>query len=244
MPSIRRVNNFGDKLGPLIVHRILQRSGLPSGRRGRGGRLLTVGSILHFARDGDTIWGSGINGKIPDSLHDFTSLDVRAVRGPITATFLRSRGIEVPEVYGDPALLLPDLYPDLVRYQVDPVQEVLVVPNLNEKLGSVPDHVAVLDPREPIWRCLVTIAQSKLVVASSLHALIVAEAFGIPARSLRVSIEHPTKYLDYYQGTGRSGFSPAESIRAAIALGGEEPPVLRRQILLDSFPFDLWRGSP
>lgn len=49
----------------------------------------------------DTIWGTGINGKVSEDLHKFEKLDVRAVRGPLTRNYLISKGINCPEVYGD-----------------------------------------------------------------------------------------------------------------------------------------------
>ena len=90
----RRRNNFGDLLGPVVVSALAD--ALPTTRRAQ--RLLTVGSILHFARDGDVVWGSGVNGKIPQELHRFRHLDIRAVRGPKTKAVLEERGLAVPAV--------------------------------------------------------------------------------------------------------------------------------------------------
>ena len=47
----RPVNNFGDLLGPVIVRRMLKRLGLDAQPK-ISARLLSVGSCLHFARDG------------------------------------------------------------------------------------------------------------------------------------------------------------------------------------------------
>lgn len=98
----------------------------------------------------------------------------------------------------------------------------------------------VLNPRAPLKRCLSRIAASEFVVGSSLHGIIVAEALGVPARVIRSAVESDFKYNDYYQGTGRAGFSPAETVREAIAAGGEPPPVFHAESLLAAFPADLW----
>lgn len=37
-------------------------------------------------------------------------LDVRAVRGPVTRAILMDYGYSVPEVYGDPAIIMPEIY--------------------------------------------------------------------------------------------------------------------------------------
>ncbi|WKK72506.1 hypothetical protein Q0F99_06060 [Rathayibacter oskolensis] len=108
-----RVKNFGDLLGPVVVQGILKERGVgPALRRPGSGTVMAVGSVMHKAHDGDIVWGTGVNGKVALALHDFTRLDVRAVRGPRTREWLReNKGIEAPAIYGDPALLLPTLFP-------------------------------------------------------------------------------------------------------------------------------------
>lgn len=238
-PRVRLLNNFGDLLGPLIVGRILERAGIDARTAPRATRLFTVGSVLHFAQSGDVVWGSGVNGKIAEGEHRFESLDVRAVRGPLTRAFLMARGIQVPEVFGDPALLIPQLFPRLVEAASEKIHEITVVPNLNDMghFGNGPD---VLNPRTPVNKCLLRIAKSRFVVGTSLHGIVVAEAFGIPARLIRSSTENPFKYADYYAGTGRSEYAAASSVADARARGGEAPLVWSASTLLSAFPFDLW----
>jgi pyruvyltransferase len=80
------------------------------------------------------------------------------------------------------------------------------------------------------------------VLASSLHALIVAEAYGIPARYVRLS-DHESifKYNDYYLGTGRQQDKIATSVDEAVEMGGFAPPQFDASKLLKAFPFDLWQ---
>ena len=84
--------NFGDELGPAVVKRILEyhfgcsstdvhvidMSG-PPGKRNNRTCLFALGSIFHYTRDGDHIWGTGMNPywqrKHPKWLH------VHSVRG-------------------------------------------------------------------------------------------------------------------------------------------------------------------
>jgi pyruvyltransferase len=239
-PGVRRfpvpVNNFGDLLGPLIVAGMMQRLGL--GEPSRAGQLMSVGSVLHLARGGAVVWGSGINGKMPlDHIPD--DLDIRAVRGPRTAAVLRARGHSVPDVFGDPALLLPMLRPDLAAKRRR--WDVTIVPNLNDR--SAYRGRRVLHPRLPLRWCLYQITASRLVVGSSLHGVIVAEAFGIPARLIWSQREDEFKYRDYYEATGRPDFQPADSVAEAIARGGEVPPIFDPEPLIDAFPRELWQQT-
>jgi pyruvyltransferase len=229
----RPVRNFGDLLGPVIVRELVAQLGLGGAVERR--RLLAVGSVLHFGRPGDVVWGAGRNAKAgapPDGL------DVRAVRGPRT-------GADHPAavVGGDPALLLAGLRPDLL---VHPTRRtgVAIVPNLNE-LASVTDRRGILSPRAPLARVLRTIARSTLVVGSSLHGVIVAEALGVPARAVRAVEEPAFKYEDYYLATGRDPDEVvAGSVEEALARGGAPAPRWDPEPLLTAFPADLWAGEP
>ncbi|RFA16442.1 hypothetical protein B7R22_02855 [Subtercola boreus] len=234
------VNNFGDLLGPLIVSGLLKARGM--GDRVAAGRDLTlfsIGSVLHFARTGDVVWGTGVNGKVEPGAHTFTDLDVRAVRGPLTRSFLLERGIDCPPVYGDPGLLVPKVMPHLVELAGDKKYALTVIPNLND-LPSYEASDSLVSPILPVEAVLERIAQSELVVGSSLHAIIVAEALGVPARLVATSRESPFKYEDYYRGSGRTEFEMAATVADAVRLGGEQPLDFDPDPLMQAFPYDLW----
>jgi pyruvyltransferase len=236
----RRVNNFGDLLGPLLVSRILSMHEIDAREVVGDHRLLSVGSVLHFARDHDVIWGSGVNGKKPETDYVFRTLDVRAVRGPRTRAFLSDRGVEAPAIFGDPVLLLPLVAPELVTCSRTKRHRLTVVPNFND-LAAYPSTSEILDPRSPVEVCLRRIAQSEFVVGSSLHAIVVAESLGIPARLIASATEDPFKYEDYYLGTGRLEAETADNVEEALRMGGEREPVFDATQLLNAFPLDLWR---
>lgn len=236
LPITTTANNFGDLLGPEIVRGLCRELGLGE-RAVRDARLLSIGSVMHFARDGDVVWGSGVNGKVAAEMHTLAALDVRAVRGPLTHEFLRRHGVALgPLPYGDPALLLGRLRPDLQAQRRD--IPLTIVPNLND--ADLLIGRRVLNPRSPLEKCLRRIARSRLVVGSSLHGVIVAEALGIPARVVRARREAEFKYADYFLGTGRPDFRIAASVREAIELGGERPPQVSLDDLIAAFPRELW----
>ncbi|BAL23288.1 polysaccharide pyruvyl transferase family protein [Azoarcus sp. KH32C] len=234
--------NFGDHLSQIVVSRLLaERSLTLDDEVEQGARLLAIGSILHFAGDGDVIWGSGVNGKVPESCFTAKRLDVRAVRGPLTEEFLRARGHRVPAVYGDPALLVPLLFGG--RFRPTGEQALVFVPNLHD-LPFVAGKPNVVSPLSG-WNTVITeILKARLVLASSLHGLVIAEAFGIPARYVRLSdTENLFKYQDYYYGTGRGQFEYAKSIPEGLEMGGMPSFSFDPQPLLAAFPWDLWRQS-
>lgn len=231
----RPLNNFGDLIGPPLVRRIEQEYGLnqPSEHR----RLLAVGSIMRLSNPGDVVWGSGVNGK---TLHPGAApaLDVRAVRGPRTREFLAAAGTEVPEIYGDPALLWSRYWPRDYYLANAKTRPVTIVPNHNDMRGLSDDRV--LSPLGQAHDVIRQLAASEFVCGSSLHGIVIAESFGIPARLVVSDHEALFKYEDYYAGTGRSNFDVASSVEEAIAMGGERPPVFDADALINAFPTDLY----
>lgn len=239
--------NFGDYLSFVIVGEFLKKKRLVIGPQlGKDKKLVALGSVMHFANDMDVIWGSGVNGKVPVENHVFQKLDVRMVRGPLTRQFLLDRGIEVQgHVYGDPALLLPWLFPELKALPV--VGKILILPNLNElkKVSPlVPDGFQLCTPMG-YWKDVVKdILSSEMVITSSLHGLIIAESFGVPVRFVApCGGETLLKYEDYLEGTGRkltvkptdflSGISRDMGVRF-------ESPKVDIEGMKQCFPFDLF----
>lgn len=235
------IKNFGDLSGPIIAQEIVSRRGLTEPAVDR--RLFSVGSVMHFTEPGDVVWGTGINGKVAEPVGS-THLDVRAVRGPLTRATLIRLGISVPEIFGDPAILWSQFWPreHYVSDERGQTWDVSVVPNFHD-LHSIKTHHNVISPLGNPHEIVSRISRSSFVVASSLHGIVLAESFGIPARLIVPGTESLFKYEDYYLGTGRAGFQPAGSIEEAIALGGEPPHSCDTSKLLASFPADLW-GPP
>jgi pyruvyltransferase len=232
-----RGENFGDELSQAIVERMVGTQIVRASLKSPDPTLFALGSIIQSARDNDLVWGSGYWGH-PHITHLFTKLDVRAVRGPRTRELLLKRGIICPEVYGDPAILTPLLFTEFQKQE--PVFDYIIIPHFTE-IGRFKKVQNVVLPTSP-WREVVRqILKSRLVIASSLHGLILAEAFGIPARMLRITDHEPLfKYQDYYESTGRFDFIYATSVKEALEMGGEKVGYIDPQPLIDAFPWDYF----
>ncbi|MBV0894074.1 polysaccharide pyruvyl transferase family protein [Microbacterium sp. NC79] len=207
--------------------------------------LLTIGSVLHLAPPKSVIWGTGVNFKLATMLpRQLGTMDIRAVRGPYSARAVTAYGGIAPAVFGDPALLLPRFMPELKGWNRRGDGGLLVVPNLNDfeamSAAAIANKYNVLDPRGPITTVLRAIAESGFVVGSSLHAIVIADALGIPARFVASPSEGVFKYRDYLSGSGRPLERIAADLATAIELGGHAPADLDLEKLLASFPHDLW----
>jgi pyruvyltransferase len=257
--------SFADEMVPELISRMVGREvRVVNGFTVRdiGERcLFTLGSIIHsairYSRDPAgkcVVWGSGAKSCRERIHHDFAGLDVRAVRGPLTRQCLLGLvGLDCPEIYGDPAILVAKYFPEFKPTQT---RECLVIVQHNDEpyLISRPEIAKGFDVlycqrvnRMPWRRVVDEIVRSRFVISSSLHALIIAEAFGIPARWWyredlpSASFEGRMKYNDYYLSTGRNCDDYAETLEEAADLGGKEPPVrIDRERLVDAFPFELF----
>lgn len=245
MPWYSRANNFGDLLGPLIVNEILAINGskpveptdLTEAQGSR--KLLSVGSVLHFAEDGDVVWGSGRNGKIASAEHHARDLDVRMVRGPLTRDFLTAHGVGCPSLFGDPALLIPRLFGSRISGWSRNQRDVTIIPNLNDV--PISNHKGqLLMPTADLWHVIQRIYESRLVITSSLHGLILAEVFGIEARLVRTRHEPMFKYEDYVFGSGRTELLASETIEEALRASSMPPPKFDADAMIQAFPLDCF----
>ena len=181
-------------------------------------RLLAVGSILHMAEDGDTLWGTGVNGKAEKVLHRFQSLDVRAVRGPVTRDYLAGMGIRSPEVYGDPGMMISSVFPPVRKRQ----GLALLIPNYNDfhLFDGQESGVRIVSPFTDLKTVTELISSAEIVFSSSLHGLVFAEAYNVPAVLLLPPghAESIVKYEDYYNGSGRRSFPVATSLNEALRI--------------------------
>lgn len=182
--------SFSDEIGPWLLEAITGRPAYNTiGQPNADGALITAGSLITGMQRPDmTIWGSGLSAPLSEKaikrLQDREPREILAVRGVRTRNqLIKHLGWDVPEVFGDPALLMP--------YVLQPGER----PNDRSGLSVVPHHAhGHILTEELVGRCgghhvdvqrpaeVVTeeIAQSDLVVSTSLHGIVLAQAYGIP----------------------------------------------------------------
>lgn len=196
--------NWGDALSPVLVHAlsgkvVVHTDGLHLYR------FLAVGSILGSANEQAEVWGSGFICENATVIG--TPRKIHAVRGPLSRASLLAQGIECPAVFGDPALLLPRLYNPTVgkRYSVG------IVPHYVDKshpwLASFRNdpQVRILDIESGITDFVQAIKSCEVILSSSLHGLICADAYGVPNGWIQLSddvIGGDFKFRDYRHSTG------------------------------------------
>ena len=241
-------SNFGDELNRDLYRWITGKEPLKAASRTRG-KVLAIGSVLHLAQPRDVVWGSGLNGKVknaaggialpkhPDSIH------FKAVRGPLTRKLLMEAGADVPEVYGDPALL--------VGHFVKPLAErrgTLVFPHFSDMAATLnqwshPSETLIWNAQAPVESTIAAINASERVVTSALHGMVLADALGVPVVPMRIGTEESTfKYHDYWLGTEREPLEFVQGLNSALEANPVMAPALPENFLerlLASCPFKV-----
>ncbi|MCK9320175.1 polysaccharide pyruvyl transferase family protein [Methanoculleus sp.] len=188
--------NVGDTLNPIILKHFLKED---IERSDDPGKILAVGSIINFAKEGDIIWGTGL---IEDTAMKLPNVKVLALRGKLTA----DRCNLETDTYGDPGLLMPLIYkPNVVKkYKKGYTVHFIDQQAFNKDL---PDDELFIDVLQPYDIVIDQINMCEHIVSSSLHGIVLAEAYGIkasyvPSYSGGV-IGGSFKFKDYLTGTNR-----------------------------------------
>ena len=101
-----------------------------------------------------------------------------------------------------------------------------------------------LSPITSDWKSFINeILKSKLIISSSLHGIILAETYGVPAILLNDRNMNLFKYQDYYHSTGRYQFPIATSVEEAFVMSPAPLPNFEPLMegLISAFPVDLWQ---
>lgn len=223
-PSAR---NFGDYLSPLIVEMVSRRA--VEFAPVKHADMLAIGTILSkerqarllFLRRRLHVWGSGA-GKAEERF--WGGHHYHAVRGALTRALIDNDTVR--PALGDPGLLAAHW---LDGKAVPPKEFTLgVVPHfvdqqspVVEQLGRLPG-TRIINVFDPVEDVLQNIRKCHFILSSSMHGLIVSDAFGIPNRRLVLSdkVRSSLKFQDYYSVFGLSEpvpLSPADVLSPAFS---------------------------
>lgn len=207
--------NWGDLLNPYLVEWLSGKACVPYDQVINVSRqpvYYVVGSGLGQIRSSvGEVWGMGF-------LREGASMSrkprrIHAVRGPLSAKRLADLGVPEPRVWGDPAALMPLLYAP----QITPMHELGIVCHFREKeaIGEMMSHFLgdykAIDIEGGLKPVVDEIRSCRLIASSSLHGLILADAYGIPSLWIRITrqpLGDGFKFRDYFSSVGRPASEP------------------------------------
>lgn len=221
---------------------------------------MCIGTLLdavNYSNANTIVWGSGCSGL---NRRFVAPEQIKAVRGAKTKDYCESFGVKCPDVYGDPALLLPLIYPmnNKIILRQNKKKRIGVIPNIYDlnhfiiyKLHkeSISDVVVINMSHYNHWTDIIEeIRSCDIILSSSLHGLIVSDAYRVPNVWISLSgnaIVGHYKFLDYLDSVGRLVDAPikVDNVEILYTLKGEcasSKKILELQKkLIKSCPFNI-----
>jgi pyruvyltransferase len=194
--------NFGDALSPWLFQQITGKETLQNA--GEIPTYIAVGSILNRVRNQTIVWGPGSFGPEPPRQIN-NRATYHAVRGPLTRSRVLDRGGKCPRIYGDPALLTPVFH----KTKDEKTHEIGLVLRWSDKdwlKRPVGDGVRLIDlGTDDVESVLDDMLACKRIITSSLHGLVIADAYDIPSAWLYSDSPkgREFKFYDYFLSVGK-----------------------------------------
>jgi pyruvyltransferase len=203
----RGLNNFGDCLAPYILSYYgLTPVYVPSLAKTD---IVLAGTILQLLPSSYSGYIIGTGGDKKDYV--FPNASILAVRGELTQNNLRLSSVKL----GDAGLLMSYVFPQPVKkkYDLGIIPHFVDENDLKIKLWRsrfANEKVLFINPLEKPERVINKIKSCNHIISSSLHGLIIADAFQIPNnrfinRNTMPNDFYDYKFNDYYSSLGIRG---------------------------------------
>ena len=215
-----RHRNWGDDLNYYLIHEITGRPvifyhNFKVAKWFHLNNYLCIGTIIDAVKVVNThsiIWGSGASGIERSFIHPEKVL---SVRGPRTRDYCIRYGVDCPQMFGDPALLLSLVYKPL-HQKLTSHYHLGLIPNIADMehpvvvdlLHNAPTYIKVINMSQyNCWEDIIdVICSCDYILSSSLHGLIVSDAYQVPNGWISLTgkaIVGYLKFLDYFDSVER-----------------------------------------
>ena len=196
--------NFGDILTPLLIKELFGYKCIWASRPFRQPTMIAVGSILNKAENKTVVWGSGAMRESDPIKRDAIYL---SVRGPHTRDLiLQSRG-KCPAIFGDPALIMPEIYTPTktTDYKYGLFTHYVDYDEVSAWYKDDPEVLVINPVHQNPLIVIDMMAKCEKIISSSLHGVIIAHAYGVPAVWAKHSNKlggDGIKFRDHYDSVG------------------------------------------
>jgi len=201
-------NNWGDDINFHFLNEIFDVDFVYNSYKGEVQNYSLIGSVISngFLYNNTIIWGSGTQDDRATKLK-VKPKKVLAVRGPLTRKYLINQNIECPEIYGDPAVLLPHFYnPKIkIKYEIGfiPHWQSLKNKAIEQFCSDKRIHLIKLKGYKHWMDVIDEILACKYIVSESLHGLIISESYGKPNLWCKITLnKYNIKFHDWFLSIG------------------------------------------
>jgi len=248
-------NNFGDELNEYIIKKMISNSdtvvhfiNLAAPKRfiKELKSFSLIGSIMHHLPKNTDIIGSGVNPNYPNINKN---LNILALRGDLSKQYLISKlDYKIDKIiFGDPALLIPRLFPEWLDPLPLSEKEIGIIPHFNDipHFETINNNDINLNyeccyPNQSAKVVIDFIRTKKIIISSSLHGLILSEMLGKEVKWVMfegsLKSESEFKYVEYFYSTNRFNIKYAKTINEAIS------SVIPKPVYDDSQLYDILKN--
>lgn len=186
--------NFGDELSYHINKFLFPNlEFIHSSFNSHSTRISSIGTILHNLYNGKIlVWGTGMDILRVHPNFSPQFLKIFAIRGKKTKEFLNSLGIQTPDVFGDPAILLKKYIniPKIKKYRLGIIPHCSNYYEADNTLQT--DTFCFKNPtdnkdilicpktKDDIFSIINKILECETILSESIHGCIIADTFNIP----------------------------------------------------------------
>jgi len=234
-----RFGNAGDLLNTYLLKNLFPYAELNPVLQWESPKLLCIGSVLRLAEEYDLIIGAGLLDPEQQNIIP-KNINILGLRGPRTYDYLKAIDVDLNNVQFllDPGVIAAQIYASQTKEKKGSKGNIIFIPHHTQrwsyqKLSLKVDFIDVDAKPDNFLRDIYT---AVAVLTSSLHGLIIANTFGIPAVFFRPK-ESLFKYYDYAESVGlplRVHSDPRSLTYMDIPTSGFEI----KKSLIDAFQLD------
>lgn len=218
-------NNLGDSISDIFFNKLSNKKFKNVNFAYKNTSYLTIGSILIKCKSNNIVYGSGFisendnlgspdnsEWKYENKVYEIPK-KILSVRGPKTRNKLLKMGIDCPENYGDPLIILPLIYNNEninINCKIGLIPHFQDINNekfkwLNNDIKKQKIKTKIIDIKTKDYQKFINeIKECEYIISSSLHGVIISLVYGkkVILTNFSKLIGDTFKFYDFFESLG------------------------------------------
>ena len=209
-------NNFGDAVNNIFWNKITNKNinykSIKNNNYYKNIHFITTGSIMHLLNNKSIILGTGCISDDIKYIPKYKPIVVISVRGPLTRNVLLNNGINCPEIYGDPLIMMPCIYDKyksikdnvigIIPHYKDKNNKLINILKKNLENNNLTVKIIDINIGSNYKKLIDEINNCKYIISSSLHGIIMGVVYNKKTIFLEFSnkvIGNKFKFYDFFK---------------------------------------------